>query len=596
MGPALPASALGLLALFRRSPDLRGCAALHAAALKLPFLPSSPASLFLFNSLIAAYARCHHLPSALSVFLHLPSPDTISFNAAIAACSSAGHHRRALLLLRRLLRHGHPLSSAALSPLLSSLASPSLLPACLALHALALPRALAPSNALLTAYAHCGAPLAAHHLFDEMPHPSVVSWTALISGLARAGAPGPALARFRAMGRAPARPNAATFCVAAAACARLRAPRLGRQVHGLSLKSGLDRDPRVATTLADLYSKSGSPGSVARLLPSSHPPDHVSCTVAIAGLARAGLEHRALVLFSDLRRAGLARTDPTMAAAVLAVVAAAGLPRLPPQVHSLTLKSNLSVNVFVSNGLVNAYFKTGLPDAALQLFEEMPARNVVSWNAVIGGLARHGRGRAALLAYDRMRAAGVPPNDVTFLSLLHGCGHAGEVQRGAELLGEMVGLWGIGAREEHWACLVDMVGRAGLVAEAREVAGVKPGAAVVWQALLGACGIRGDAVTGAYAAGRLMEAAPTCPAAYVQMANIYSGEERWEERARVVKRMREAGARKEPALSWIELGQQVHVFVVGDRTHHQHDCIYDMLNILTSAISDQQDDMVILGQ
>lgn len=105
---------------------------------------------------------------------------------------------------------------------------------------------------------------------------------------------------------------------------------------------------------------------------------------------------------------------------------------------------------------------------------------------------------------------------------------------------------------------------------------VKPGI-LVWQALLGACAIHGDSELGKYAAEQLLLLAPENPAPYVQLANIFSSEGKWRDRAMAIKRMKEAGLAKETGISWIEIEMNVHSFVVCDRMHPQADNIYSVL-------------------
>ncbi|KZV54270.1 hypothetical protein F511_27022 [Dorcoceras hygrometricum] len=185
---------------------------------------------------------------------------------------------------------------------------------------------------------------------------------------------------------------------------------------------------------------------------------------------------------------------------------------------------------------------------------------------MIAAFARHGHGLKALHFYEEMSSQGVEPTHVTFLSLLHACSHTGLVHKGMEFLKLMETSYGLDPRPDHYACIIDMLGRAGLVKEAKnflEMLPVKPDV-LVWQALLGACSIYGDIETGKYAADQLAEVAPDSPAPYVSMANIYSFGGRWKERARLIKKMKERGIAKEMGKSWIEIEKQIRSFAVAD--------------------------------
>ncbi|KDP23515.1 hypothetical protein JCGZ_23348 [Jatropha curcas] len=189
----------------------------------------------------------------------------------------------------------------------------------------------------------------------------------------------------------------------------------------------------------------------------------------------------------------------------------------------------------------------------------MPWKNSVSWNSMIATFARHGNGYKALQFYEEMRQEGIEPTDVTFLSLLHACSHVGLVDKGMEFFKSMTEVHKISPRTEHYACVVDMLGRKGFLNEAKtfiEGFPMKPGV-LIWQALLGACSIHGDAEIGKYAAEQLFILEPENPEPYVLLANIYCSRSKWKEAARIIKRMEEMGAAKEPGLSWIEIEKKV---------------------------------------
>lgn len=588
---------VSLLSSCGRTGNLRLGASLHAAIVKNAHLsfPGAAAALFLWNSLISMYSRCGRLPEASAVFERMEVRDTVSWNSIISGFLREQELHLGFLFFRRMLRSEAPrCDHATLTTLLSVCNTPELLRACRAVHSAAVVNGLAAAvpvgNALVTAYHKCGCSDSARKVFDLMPDRNVITWTATISGLAQAQSFRESLLLFRDMlGASPAEPNSLTYTSSLAASSGLRALPEGRQIHGLALKAGHVGDICVQSSLMDMYSKCGLVEDACRVFDAADEHDEVSYTVILVGFAQNGMEDRAFTLFVEMVRSGNVCIDPTIVSAVLGAFGESAQLSLGKQVHCLIVKACFGANVYVGNGLINMYSKCGELEHAVQVFDRMTQRNSVSWNAAIAALARHGRGSEALRVYDGMRAHGVEPTDVTFLSLLHACSHVGAVGRGMEFLRAMEEAHGITPRAEHYACAVDMMGRAGRLDEALRLIERLPEepTAAVWQALLGACGIRGDSEMGAYAARQLLRALPECPAAYVLMANIYSSEERWEERARVVKRMKEVGAKKEPAVSWIEVGKEVHVFVVGDRAHPQHETIYGLLAILTAAICEE---------
>ncbi|KAL0391541.1 UNVERIFIED_CONTAM: Pentatricopeptide repeat-containing protein [Sesamum latifolium] len=205
------------------------------------------------------------------------------------------------------------------------------------------------------------------------------------------------------------------------------------------------------------------------------------------------------------------------------------------------------------------YAKCGSLDDGDAVFKRMPARDVVSWNAMISGLSQNGRGIEVLTFFEEMQLEGA---DLIMLAF-----HMGLVDKGWEYFHLMPQKFGIVPRVEHYACMVDILGRAGKLHEAKEFiesATIDHGLCL-WRILLSACRNHRNYELGAYAGEKLMELGSQESSAYVLLSSIYSALGRLNERVRRI--MSTRGISKEPGCSWIELKNQVHVFVVGDMLH-----------------------------
>ncbi|KAK1291443.1 Pentatricopeptide repeat-containing protein [Acorus calamus] len=354
---------------------------------------------------------------------------------------------------------------------------------------------------LVTAYFNCGCPASAARAFDEVPARTVVTWTAAVSGLALNARYEEALALFSEMcACASVSANSSTYSSAILACSGARALRDGRRIHELVLKSGHGGDLRVASALTDVYSKCGETDDAIGVFESSEELDEVALTVVLACLAQNGSEGSAFELGAGFY------VDPNMVSAVLGEFGVGSSYAFAKQTHALVVKKGLDSNVFVCNGLVNAYSKCGDIADSVNVFIRTARKNSVSYNSMIAALARHGRGHDALRMYVDMRAHGVAPTDVTFLSLLHACSHIGCAETGFEYLRTMSEVYGMTPRAEHYACVVDMLGRAGRLREVKrfvEGLAMTENSVEVWQALLGVCRIHGDAEMGRRAAEKV---------------------------------------------------------------------------------------------
>lgn len=545
-----------------------------------------------WNSLLSMYAKCGVVNDAAKLFDEMPVRDTISINSMISGLMSFGGLELGFHLFKEMQDVSCvKFDQATLTTVLSACDAQSYLRVTQMVHCLVFSngydQVIPVTNALITSYFKCQQPCSGSKVFNEMLDRNVVTWTAVISGLAQNLLYKESLNMFVSMRRGLVHPNSLTYLASLSACAGLNALKEGCQVHGLVIKLGLS-DLCLESSLMDMYCKCDSMENAWRIFESADKIDDVSLTVILVGFAQNGYEEEASRMFVQMVKIGI-DIDPDMVSAVLGVFGYETTLAFGTQIHSLTVKRRFESNVFVSNGLVNMYSKCGNLIEAYQVFCQMVTRNSVSWNSMIAAYARHGDVTRALELYEGMRSDNVFPSDVTFLSLLHACSHSGLVQQGFAFLKSMSSDYNLKQRMEHYACIVDMLGRARLVKEALDFIKGLPEepSVIVWQALLGACSIHGDNELGKYAADQLNSVAPETAAHYVLMANIYSSEGKWKERAVEIRKMKEMGVKKETGISWIEIEKEVHSFVVADKMHLCSDTIYEVVANLFRVMLDE---------
>jgi len=231
---------------------------------------------------------------------------------------------------------------------------------------------------------------------------------------------------------------------------------------------------------------------------------------------------------------------------------------------------------------MDMYAKCGDIEKARHLFDKMPERNVVSWTTMIGGYAMHGRVAEALELFELMRHFGIRFNSVTLLCVLIACCHAGLVDKGQQYFNSMSECYNITPAMEHYGCMVDLFGRAGLLDEARDFINKMPiePDATVWGCLLGACRIHNNTELGKWAAEQLFKLDPDNATAYVVLSNSYAAAGMWEDTENVRRMMKDKMIKKMPGRSWIEVNKQVHSFFADDRSHPQTHKIYAKLETL----------------
>lgn len=294
----------------------------------------------------------------------------------------------------------------------------------------------------------------------------------------------------------------------------------------------------------------------------------------IAGHARKGEGEHALSMFQEMQRADFKPTHFTYSS-VFSVCASTGSLEQGKWIHAHVIKSGGKLVSFVGNTLLYMYAKSGSIEDAKKVFDRLVKQELVSWNSMLTGYAQHGLGKESVQWFEEMLRIGIEPNLVTFLCVLSACSHAGLLDEGLyyfELMKKHV----IEPQVSHYVTIVDLLGRAGLLDRAlkfiREMP-IEPTAAV-WKALLGACRMHKNMELGAYAAEHVFELDPYDSGPHVLLSNIYASAGRWGDVAKVRRMMKESGVKKEPACSWVEIENAVHLFVANDDAHPQREDIY----------------------
>ncbi|CAA7405685.1 unnamed protein product [Spirodela intermedia] len=324
-------------------------------------------------------------------------------------------------------------------------------------------------------------------------------------------------------------------------------------------------------TLITGYCRSGNSAAARKLFDEMPQRNGISWTAMISGHVHCGEEREALSLFSAMQSSGV----PPMAATLVSVLSACaqlGALEQGRWVHRHLRVSGggaATINVFLGTALIDMYAKCGEVDAAVAVFEAMPERNLLSWTTLIGGLAVHGRGTAALRLFEQMETSGVAPDDVAFVAALSACSHAGLLDDGRRIFAAMRRRYGVEPKLEHYGCLVDLLARGGRLTEAMaavEEMPVSPDGRI-WSALMAGCRFHGDAKLAERVAERLVALEPDNGGVYVLLANVYGAAGRHGEAVRVRGAMRRRCLGKAPGWSSVEVGGEVHQFTAGGGSH-----------------------------
>ncbi|KAK9991010.1 hypothetical protein SO802_025995 [Lithocarpus litseifolius] len=442
-------------------------------------------------------------------------------------------------------------------------------------------------------------------VFHQVKYPNPFLWTALIRGYATQGPFSESVVLYNRMRSEGTGPVSFTFSALFKACGAVLDVSLGRQVHAQTiLIGGFASDLYVGNTMIDMYvkcgflecgrkvfdemserdvvswtelivayAKCGDMDSARELFSGLPVKDMVAWTAMVTGYAQNGRPREALDCFQRMQDSGV-KTDEVTIVGIISACALLGVAKYANWVRDVAARYGFgpSENVVVGSALIDMYSKCGSVEEAYNIFEGMKERNVFSYSSMIVGFAMHGRAQAAMQLFHEMLKTEIRPNKVTFIGVLTACSHAGLVEQGRQLFATMEKCFGVARSADHYACMVDLLGRAGRLEDALELIETMPMEphGGVWGALLGACRIYGNPDIAQIAANHLFELEPNGIGNYILLSNIYASARRWDDVSRLRILMREKGFKKNPGCSWVESKEGVvHEFFAGDMNHPQ---------------------------
>ncbi|XP_068464657.1 pentatricopeptide repeat-containing protein At1g74630 [Phaseolus vulgaris] len=520
-----------VVSVLRKCSNLKQTKQIHGHILKSG-LRTDP---FVFGKLLlhCAVSISDALHYSLRLFHHFPNPDTFMHNTLIRGLSLS---QTPLLSLHPFiqLRRQPSLSpdSFSFAFVLKGVANSRQLRPGIQLHSQALHHGfdthIFVGTTLISMYAECGDSVSARRVFDKMSEPNVVAWNAAVTASFRCGDVEGAGDVF---GRMPLR-NLTSWNVMLAG-----------------------------------YAKAGELGLARRVFCDMPLRDEVSWSTMIIGFAHNGCFDEAFGFFRELLREGIGTNEVSLTG-VLSACAQAGAFEFGKILHGFVEKAGFLCVGSVNNALIDTYSKCGNVAMARLVFQNMPgARSIVSWTAIIAGLAMHGYGEEAIQLFHEMEESGVRPDGITFISLLYACSHSGLVEEGYVFFSKMKNLYGIEPAIEHYGCMVDLYGRAARLQKAYEFICEMPVSpnAIIWRTLLGACSIHGNIELAELVKARLAEMDPGNSGDHVLLSNVYAVAGKWKDVASIRRTMTEHSMKKTPGRSMIEIDKAIYCFVAGEK-------------------------------
>ncbi|KAL1217026.1 Pentatricopeptide repeat-containing protein [Cardamine amara subsp. amara] len=458
----------------------------------------------------------------------------------------------------------------------------------------------------------------AHIVFDGFDRPDTFLWNLMIKGYSCSDEPKRSLLLYHRMLCCSAPHNMYTFPFVLKACSNLSAFQETTQIHAQITKCGYGDDVYTVNSLINSYAvtgnfklahllfdripkpdivswnsvikgytKAGKMDSALTLFRKMEEKNAISWTTMISGYVQAGMNKEALQLFHEMQNSDVEPDNVSLANA-LSACAQLGALEQGKWIHSYLNKTRIRMDSVLGCVLIDMYAKCGEMEEAFGVFKNIKKKSVQAWTALISGYAYHGRGREAISKFMEMQKMGIKPNVITFTAILTACSYTGLVEEGKLIFYSIERDYNLKPTIEHYGCIVDLLGRAGFLDEAKcfiQEMPLKPNA-VIWGALLKACRIHKNIELGEEIGEILIAMDPYHGGRYVHKANIHAMAKKWDKAAETRRLMKEQGVAKVPGCSTISLEGTTHEFLAGDRSHPEIEKIQSKWRIVRSKLEE----------
>nr|XP_043618928.1 putative pentatricopeptide repeat-containing protein At3g18840 [Erigeron canadensis] len=469
-------------------------------------------------------------------------------------------------------------------------------------------------NAVVAACCREGKLDMAVELFSSDPELNdVVSWNTMITGYTQNGRDIDAVSLAVCMEKNGFRWNEHTFGSVLSACSSLKNLKMGKELHARILKEITSVNPFISSGIVDVYCKCGnmkyaesvhstigienkfSTSSMIvgysskhnmvearRIFDSLTSKNSVVWSAMCSGYLNCHCCNNVFELFHMFIDQEKMVPDNSILASLLGACSIQAIVDPGKQIHAYILKMRIHVDGRIISALLDMYSKCGNIKYAQRFFEQVKFRDLVIYNIMIAGFAHHGYEHEAFVLFDKMLKSGFTPDTVTFIAVLSACRHGGLVQEGEKYFKSMTEEYNLTPEIDHYACMIDLYGRANKLERAREFMIQIPIEldVVILGTFLSACRLHRNVELAREAEEKLLRIGGDSGSRYVQLANVYASEGQWDNMGRIRKKMRGIEVSKTAGCSWVHVGGKVHSFTSGDTYHSEAEPVYGILDFL----------------
>ncbi|KAJ6804878.1 pentatricopeptide repeat-containing protein-like [Iris pallida] len=550
-------SVIGAISACSMTNDLRSGKSAHAYSLRRGFDSNTN----VMNTLLALYSDCDCFDDALKLFATIRARNAVTWNTVISGWARIGDTEASVASFQQMQQNEVEFDSITLISMVANFNRPEDLYHGMSFHSLVIKAGYESDtslkNALVTMYTNCGDVEAGSLLFESLSsrRRTVVSWNALLTGYRKNNMLGYVMNVYDRMRKDGQKPNSVTLLNLLPSC---ETELQGKSIHGFAVRNFTKLEPSLLTSTMCMYARFEKFSSCSLLFEMVDKNNNIaSWNTAMSVCIQTKDVELAVASFKKMLGMGLEPDAVTMLVLASACSLTGSLD-LAQCVTSSAIRRGFAQNTAVINAFIDMYARCGSLAFARELFDGLEARDSITWSSMINACGMHGEGEAAIGLFSEMQGAGVEPDDVSFVSVLSACSHAGLVEQGRRVFESMARVHGIEPRLKHFACMVDLLGRSGHLEEAYDmVKGLLPSdracATALLESLLGACRSHSNAQVGVAVGELVLSMRPRSAGSRVLLSNIYAATERWRDSGRLRSDMDERGLKKDPGFSLIDV-------------------------------------------
>ncbi|KAL8127132.1 pentatricopeptide repeat-containing protein At1g19720 isoform X1 [Apium graveolens] len=505
-----------------------------------------------WNTMISTYNQLGKCDVALEMMKEMKSldiiPDIFTWTSMVSGFAKSNGISKALELFRDMLLERVEPNGITLASAISACASLTDINKGMELHCIAIKVGYAGSvlvgNSLVGMYSKCDKLEAAEEVFEKITGKDVYTYNSMIGGYIQAGYCGKAHDLFTRMRDSGVQPNVVTWNV---------------MIAGYIQNEDEDQ-------AMDLFHKMEKDGSIKR--------DTATWNALISGHVQNGNKNKALSIFRQMQSSCVGPNSVTILS-ILPACADVISAKIVKEIHSFILRRNLQSELSVANYFIDTYAKSGNLVYSKTIFDEIPTKDIISWNTIMAGAVLHGYSNDALYLFDLMKKEGVEPNRGTFVSILSAYGLAKMVDEGERAFSSMIHDFNILPGLDHCKAMINLYGRSGKLEEALKFIDdmiMQPDYSI-WNTLLTACRNHGNARLALHAGERLLKLDPGNALVQRLVLQIYALLGINDGYIKIKKPRIRTETKDAIGQSCVEVRNTVHCFVIGDKHQPNADAL-----------------------